>query len=168
LAKSDLAITMSASSEPAPAGGLMNYFLTVTNRGPDCATDVKVQDYLPPEMGLVSWEASQGGYAAGVWSVGDMAIYSSAKLVITVQTPAEVPPKQIANSAYVFGVERDPNNYNNHATIYTTLAERSDGAGLTPDLAASGSPAQLDGSGMDEHGDSQASSQERKVGIYPG
>jgi len=78
LAKSDLAITVSASSEPAPADGLMNYFLTVTNRGPDGATDVTVQDYLPPEMAYVSSEATQGEYAAGVWSVGDIAKYSSA------------------------------------------------------------------------------------------
>lgn len=124
LAKSDLAITMSASSEPAPVNGLMNYVLTVANKGPDGATDVKVQDYLPPEMLYVSSKASQGEFAAGVWSVGDVAKYRSAKLVITVQTPAKVPPRQIPNSAYVFGAEKDPDNSNNHAIVYTTLAER--------------------------------------------
>jgi uncharacterized repeat protein (TIGR01451 family) len=121
LAKSDLAITLSASSNPAPAGGLMNYMLTVTNRGPDSATDVKVQDYLPPEMEYVSSEASQGDYDREIWSVGDITKYESAKLVITVRTTAEVPPKQIANSAYVFGAQVDPYNYNNHATIYTKV-----------------------------------------------
>jgi uncharacterized repeat protein (TIGR01451 family) len=126
LAKSDLAITMSSSSNPAPAGGLLNYLLTVTNEGPDSATDVKVQDYLPPELVFVSFKASQGEYDdAGIWSVGDLAKYSSAKLVITVQAQAEVPPKQIANSAYVFGAEKDPDNSNNHATIYITLTEHS-------------------------------------------
>jgi len=129
LATSDLAITKSSSSDPAPVNGLMNYLLTVTNRGPDSATDVKVQDYLPSELVNVSSKASQGEYAAGIWSVGDMAKYSSAKLVITVQTPAEVPPgRKIANSAYVFGAEVDPDNYNNHVTIYTTLTERNENA----------------------------------------
>ena len=173
LAKSDLAITMSSSSDPAPVNGLMNYLLTVTNRGPDSATDVKVQDYLPPELVNVSSKASQGEYAAGIWSVGDMAKYSSAKLVITVQTPAKVPPGQkIANSAYVFGAEVDPDNYNNHVTIYTTLTERSDASSRTPDQAALDNLAQLNESGMESHerdsGDGQASSRENKVRIYPG
>jgi uncharacterized repeat protein (TIGR01451 family) len=167
LAKCDLDITMSTSSEPAPADGLMNYFLTVTNRGPDGATDVQVQDYLPPEMTYESSEATQGTYAAGVWSVGDLAKYSSARLTITVHTATEVPPKQIANTAYVFGAEKDPYNYNNHATVYTTLAKRSDLASLIPDAAA-GSPAQLDGSKEDETGLSQPSSPESKACVYPG
>jgi uncharacterized repeat protein (TIGR01451 family) len=168
LAKCDLDITMSTSSEPAPADGLMNYFLTVTNRGPDGATDVTVQDYLPPEMTYVSSEATQGSYASGVWSVGDMAKYSSARLVITVHTATEVPPRQIANTAYVFGAERDPYNYNNHATVYTTLAKRSDLASLVPDAAAAGSQAQLDGSKEDETGLFQPSTPESKVSVYPG
>jgi uncharacterized repeat protein (TIGR01451 family) len=121
LTKSDLAISMSSSSNPAPTGGLLNYLLTVTNRGPDSATDVTVQDYLPPELVYLSSKATQGEYNAGIWSVGGMTKYRSAKLVITVQTPAEVPPGQIANTAYVFGAELDPDNSNNHATIYTRL-----------------------------------------------
>ena len=40
LSKSDLALSMSSTSNPAPSGGFFNYVLTVTNRGPDSATDV--------------------------------------------------------------------------------------------------------------------------------
>jgi uncharacterized repeat protein (TIGR01451 family) len=121
LTKSDLAISMSSSSNPAPAGGLMNYLLTVTNRGPDSATDVTVQDYLPPELVYLSSKATQGVYNAGIWNVGGMTKYRSAKLVITVQTPAEVPPGQVSNTAYVYGAELDPDNSNNHVTTYTRL-----------------------------------------------
>ncbi len=60
LSKSDLALTMSSTSNPAPAGGFFNYVLTVTNRGPDSATDVTVQDFLPPELELNSSTVSQG------------------------------------------------------------------------------------------------------------
>jgi uncharacterized repeat protein (TIGR01451 family) len=129
LATSDLAITKSSSSDPAPLNGLMNYMLTVINRGPDGATDVRVQDYLQPELAYISSTATQGEYSAGIWSVGDIAKYGSAKLVITVQTPAKMPPeRKITNSAYVFGAEVDPNNYNNHVTIYTTLTESNKNA----------------------------------------
>ena len=52
LSKSDVALSMVSSSNPAPVDGFLNYLLTVTNRGPDSATDVTVQDFLPPEMTL--------------------------------------------------------------------------------------------------------------------
>jgi len=121
LTKSDLVITKSSSSDPAPAGGLFNYLLTVTNRGPDGATDVTVQDFLPPGLTCVDQRASQGEYVSGVWSVGGLDKYRSAKLVITVQTPSEVPPGQVSNTAYVYGAELDPDNSNNYATTYTRL-----------------------------------------------
>ena len=123
LTKSDLAITKSSSSNPAPAGGLFNYLLTVTNRGPDSAIGVTVQDFLPPELTYNDSRASQGSYVSstGIWSVGGLTQYRSAKLVITVRTPSEVPPGQISNTAYVYGAELDPDNSNNYATTYTRL-----------------------------------------------
>ncbi len=121
LTKSDLAITKSSSSDPAPAGGLFNYLLTVTNRGPNGATDVTVQDFLPPGLVYISSKASQGEYVSGVWSLGGLEKYRSAKLVITVRTPSTVPPGQISNTAYVYGGELDPDNSNNYATTYTRL-----------------------------------------------
>ena len=60
LSKSDLALSMSSSSNPAPAGGLFNYLLTVTNRGPDSAADVTVQDFLPPELALTLFNGQSG------------------------------------------------------------------------------------------------------------
>ena len=62
LSKSNLAITMSSSPNPVPAGGLQNYVITVTNRGPDSASDVVVEDFLPTKMKYVSQKASQGEY----------------------------------------------------------------------------------------------------------
>ncbi len=121
LSKSDLVLTMASSPDPAPAGGLMNYLLTVTNRGPDSATDVTVEDFLPPELAYISAKASQGEFDSEIWSIGGLTKYRSAKLVITVQTPPEAGPSQIANTAYVYGGELDPDNSNNHATTYTKL-----------------------------------------------
>ena len=121
LSKSDLALTMVSSPNPAPTSGLLNYLLTVTNRGPDSATDVTVEDFLPPEMTYRSSKASQGSYESGYWSLGGLTKYRSAKLVLTVQTPSEAAVGQIANTAYVYGAELDPDNSNNHATTYTKI-----------------------------------------------
>jgi uncharacterized repeat protein (TIGR01451 family) len=125
LSKSDLALTMASSPNPAPTDGFLNYLLTVTNRGPDSATDVTVEDFLPPEMTCVSSKASQGIYDEGIWSLGGLTKYRSAKLVLTVQTPSEAAPGQIANTAYVYGAELDPDNSNNHAITYTKIKARA-------------------------------------------
>ncbi len=121
LSKSDLAISMKSSPNPAPAGGLLNYVLTLTNRGPDSATDVVVEDYLPPELTFINYKASQGIYGEGIWNVGSLTKYRSAKLVLTVQAPSEDVPGQLANTAYVYGAELDPDNSNNHFTAYTRI-----------------------------------------------
>lgn len=125
LSKSDLAISMKSSPNPAPAGGLLNYVLTLTNRGPDSATDVVVEDYLPPELSFINYKASQGIYEEGMWNVGSLTKYRSAKLVLTVQAPSEDVPGQLANTAYVYGAELDPDNSNNHVTAYTRIASLS-------------------------------------------
>jgi len=124
LSKSDLALTMASSPNPAPTNGYLNYLLTVTNRGPDSATDVTVEDFLPPEMTWVSSKASQGGYDEGIWNLGGLTKYRSAKLVLTVKTPSEAVMGQIANTAYVYGGELDPDNSNNHAVTYTKIKAR--------------------------------------------
>ncbi|HPS90903.1 MAG TPA: Ig-like domain-containing protein [Methanothrix sp.] len=125
LSKSNLALTISSTSNPAPIGGLFNYVLTVTNRGPDSATDVIVQDFLPPELTESSTTASQSssGSNSVVWELGDLTKYHSARLVLNVRVRPDAKPGQIANTAYVCGAEVDPDNSNNHATVYTRIEE---------------------------------------------
>jgi uncharacterized repeat protein (TIGR01451 family) len=127
LSKSNLAITMSTSPNPAPAGGLLNYVITVTNRGPDSASDVIVEDFLPTKMKYVTQKASQGTYekATGLWNVGGLTKYRSAKLVLTARAPSKVTAGPIYNTAYVYSAQYDPDNSNNHATTYTTLRART-------------------------------------------
>jgi len=126
LSKSNLAITMSSSPNPAPACGLLNYVITVTNRGPDSASDVMVEDFLPSEMKYFSQKASQGVYkpGKGLWNVGGLTKYLSAKLVLTVRAPSVATAGQIYNTAYVYGAQYDPDNSNNHVVTYTKIKAR--------------------------------------------
>jgi uncharacterized repeat protein (TIGR01451 family) len=123
LAKADLAITLTSSPNPVRKRGNFNYYLTVTNRGPGSATNVFVNDFLPPGLNYVSSGASQGEYddATGIWDVGAIKKYRSAKLVITANVPDDAQSGQIVNEAEVAGSERDPNNSNNYAITYTKI-----------------------------------------------
>jgi len=71
----------------------------------------------------MSYGASQGKYdeTTGIWEIGDIKKYRSAKLAITVKVPGDAQSGQIINEAEVAGSERDPNNSNNYAITYTKI-----------------------------------------------
>jgi uncharacterized repeat protein (TIGR01451 family) len=120
---SNLVMTMSSSPTSVRKGSNFNYVLTVTNRGPDSATDVFVSDMLPEEVKYKSSKASQGSYdsSSGTWDLGGLAKYHSARLVITVKVPDTAKLGQITNTADVAGAENDPDDSSNHASAITSI-----------------------------------------------
>jgi uncharacterized repeat protein (TIGR01451 family) len=82
----DLTIAKTASQTDLSSGDTLTYTLTLTNQGPDMATEIEVQDQLPASVTYVSNTPSQGTYNAntGVWRVGDLANQAQATLMITV------------------------------------------------------------------------------------
>jgi len=89
-----------------------------------------VEDFLPPKMKYVSQKASQGRYenATGLWNVGSLTKYRSAKLVLTTRAPLKATAGQIYNTAYAYSAQYDPDNSNNHATTYTRINARAKAA----------------------------------------
>ena len=59
----DLVIQKDASS-PTPLNGIVNYTMTVTNKGPDTATNVQLADPAPAGITYLSATASQGSCTA--------------------------------------------------------------------------------------------------------
>ena len=60
-------------SNPAPnVGDTITFTVTLTNKGPDAATNVEVSDQLPAGLSFVSAIPSQGVYGpgSGIWTVG--------------------------------------------------------------------------------------------------
>lgn len=82
----DLVLAKTASQTQLASGDTFTYTLTLTNQGPDMATEVEVEDQLPTGVTYVSNTPSQGTYDAttGVWRVGDVANQGQATLTITV------------------------------------------------------------------------------------
>src|SRR5262249_34198006 len=62
-------------SDPTPnVGDTITFTVTLTNSGPNTATNVTVNDALPPGLQFVLATPSQGLYdsVTGVWTVGDV------------------------------------------------------------------------------------------------
>ncbi|WP_320056869.1 DUF11 domain-containing protein [Methanothermobacter thermautotrophicus] len=122
-ALADIAVQKTVLVTPINNGQVTNFTVTVTNNGPNDATGVAVTDILPAGLSLLSHSASQGTFAGGVWTVGNLANGASATLMLEV----------IANAAAIFtnyvnasADQYDPLISNNNATALLTVNPSSD------------------------------------------
>jgi uncharacterized repeat protein (TIGR01451 family) len=109
--QADLEISKADSPDPVTVGDNLTYTITVTNRGPDPATNVVVTDTLPSGVTFVS--ASPGCvHSAGVVTCNLGTIPAGDSVTITiVVTPTA--PGTISNTATVTSDTLDPNTANN-------------------------------------------------------
>lgn len=120
----DLEITKTADPSPVVRGELLTYTLSVTNHGPNLATDVELVDTLPGSVTFVS--ASPGcSHAAGVVScaLGDMAAGATATITINVIAPYVV--SVLVNTAQVSSAVFDADLSNNMVSLLTEVIEPS-------------------------------------------
>jgi len=121
-ASADLQITLSASPSPVTVNNNLSYSVTLSNAGPDGATNVQMQNTLPAGVTFVSTTASQGScsHSAGTvtCALGAMASGASGTAGIVV-TPTV--SGTLSNTVTVSGAEADPNSANNTATVTTTV-----------------------------------------------
>jgi len=132
----NLALTKTASPNPATSLASMTYRLTVTNNGPSPATNVTVTDTLPAGVNFGSATPTQGsctGTTTVTCNLGSMANGALAVINIIVTPQA---PGQLANSASVTATESDPNMSDNSVAIQTTVNAPSSGpVMLDPNLS---------------------------------
>ncbi|MDD5392159.1 MAG: SdrD B-like domain-containing protein [Thiothrix sp.] len=85
--KVDVSVIKTVDKTDVHHGDTVVYTLTVTNAGPDAATDAVVSDKLPTGVTYVSDDASSNGMtydsATGVWTVGALAVSENKILKIT-------------------------------------------------------------------------------------
>jgi uncharacterized repeat protein (TIGR01451 family) len=141
----DLAVTNTDAPDPVSAGGDVTYTVTVTNGGPDPATNVTLTDALHASTSFVSATPSQGtcSHAAGTVTcpLGNIANGATATITIVATTSAGSVPS-ITNTATADGTEADLTPGNDTAIATTTvnpIADLSITKSDTPDpVAAAG------------------------------
>ncbi len=122
----DLAVTKTVDNATPNDGSLVVYTVTVTNNGPNDATNVTVADPLP--AGVV-YSADNGGGAydnvSGTWTIGGLAAGSSVSLDITATVNAG-DGAVVTNTAAVSGSESDPTAANDSASVDITVTNIAD------------------------------------------
>jgi uncharacterized repeat protein (TIGR01451 family)/fimbrial isopeptide formation D2 family protein len=127
----DVGIVKSGSSSVA-AGQNVTYTLTVTNAGPQAATNVRVLELAPAGTTVVSMIASNPDDVNEYCSLGGACylgtVYSGATAVITVvlRVNSDYAGASLVNSAQVSADQRDPVQSNNYSSVTTTVSQSAD------------------------------------------
>ncbi|MGK0297397.1 MAG: peptidyl-prolyl cis-trans isomerase A (cyclophilin A) [Gammaproteobacteria bacterium] len=103
---SDLQLTSAVNIQNPTAGNSVEYLVTVTNAGPDPATEIEVLDLLPAGMEIptgLTPSFSQGTYVqeTGIWQIGSLPAGIDATLTIPAIPLQFVSPECFVNEAAI-------------------------------------------------------------------
>ncbi len=129
--QADLGLTKTVSNAHPNVGDTIAYTVTLSNIGPDGATNVQVTDLLPAGLGYVSSAPSQGTYsnATGLWTVGSVANNGGATLQI--QARVNSPNAQLNTATISQAAQFDPDLANNSAAALETPQQAEVGVSKT-------------------------------------
>jgi uncharacterized repeat protein (TIGR01451 family) len=114
--QADLAVTKQVDNPTPNVGDVVTYTITLTNFGPDAATNIHLHDTLPPGETILSATPSAGTFnrTTHVWTISRLAALGRATLTIRVRVTQ---PLTTQNTITITGADQyDPNKGNNTAT----------------------------------------------------
>ncbi len=118
--EANLVVTKTVDDTTPALDADVTFTVTVTNSGPDAASGVSVADALPAGLTLVSATPSTGSYAAGVWTVGNMANGASAAMSIVATVTTHI---AVTNTATASSTTYDPIPGNNAASASVNVPD---------------------------------------------
>jgi uncharacterized repeat protein (TIGR01451 family) len=126
----DVGVAIAASAASVTAGQNLTYTITVTNNGPDTATNVMLTNTLPASASFVAQgsSATQGSVPTPgnpTVSLGTLAAGATATVTIVVTANAASVPS-ISDSVSITSQPTDPNSKNNSASVTTTVTPAAD------------------------------------------
>jgi uncharacterized repeat protein (TIGR01451 family) len=132
----DVGVTIAGSAASVSAGQNLTYTITVTNNGPDTASNVMLTNTFPTNATFVSSNATQGTAptpGSGAVSLGSLAAGAMATVTIVVTPNAGAVPSITDSASISSSTPTDPNTKNNSASVTTTVTPAAD---LTVTVAA--------------------------------
>ena len=119
--KADVVVEKSAAAPTLAAGGIAQFLVVVRNNGPSTATDVVLNDIVPPGLQPLAFAPSQGTCEGNSCSLGRLADGGVAEVLVFLQTSPEQAGQTFVNLARAAAVEFDPNLSNNEDDATITL-----------------------------------------------
>ena len=125
----NLAIEKTDATDPVNAGNQEVYTITVTNNGPDAATNVVVTDNLPDDVSFVSatggtvTETPAGSGNLSI-AIGDLANGSSTEIVVTVNVDPDATSPLLNTASVIANPDTDP-DLNDNSTDEPTVVNRA-------------------------------------------
>ncbi|WP_165921878.1 Ig-like domain-containing protein, partial [Natronoflexus pectinivorans] len=115
----DLTLTKSVDDNEPFVGDEIVFTLTVTNHGPDMATEVVVTDILPNGFEHIENQPTKGTYNVGTgqWVTNELAVSETVSLTITTLVKEPGSGIQFTNNAKVESNQFDPNTEDNEASV---------------------------------------------------
>jgi uncharacterized repeat protein (TIGR01451 family) len=144
----DLSVTKTDSPDPVAVGAALTYTITVTNKGPQEATGVSLEDRIPVQSDFIIATATAGTCEEKgrrvTCQLGSLARDATATVTIQVR-----PTKTgtIDNTASVDSVETDPVAINDTATAATRVTPASTCRGLPATITGTPGADRLVGTG---------------------
>jgi uncharacterized repeat protein (TIGR01451 family) len=175
----DLGIIKGANRTTVEPGQQIGYTISVSNSGPDAASNVLVIDTLPSSLTLVSCAATSGGVCSNIGNAvnvrfATLPLNNSATITIWARVnPQTTPGAAIANGAFLQTDSADPNAANNTSTNTVTVVAPapdgdSDGDGLPNGWESEyGLDPSTGDAGADPDGDGRTNQQEYQQGTHP-
>jgi uncharacterized repeat protein (TIGR01451 family) len=116
----DLALTKRADRQLVRVGQNVVYVITLTNSGPEAATDVHFGDSLPDQLNLVAFRCQGGSPSGGTFCLVNRLEPGETALAVVVATPiANIAwsERRVSNTAFIQSASSfDPNEGNNTAS----------------------------------------------------
>ena len=94
--KADLTITNTANNSSLNVGQTGTFTVTVTNHGPNTATNIKINDLLP--NGFTAGTPTVGNYNGNIWTIDNLASGSLATLTFTATLTPSMAGSNITNN----------------------------------------------------------------------
>ncbi|MBX3277222.1 MAG: DUF11 domain-containing protein [Acidobacteria bacterium] len=121
-------------NDPVNAGELIAYRLTVTNNGPSVATDIAVEDDIPPNMIFISVNASSANVICTAPPPGQMAgtisctravsnVGNSDQIFVVFRVNPGFLGASVTNIARVRSALSDPDGSNNNPSVTTAVEQ---------------------------------------------